>query len=60
MNDFGPIARIIIRYIVGLVIGADAADIAAGDPDIVTIVAAGIGAAVEVAYGMAKRRGWAT
>ena len=56
--DYAPIARIIIRYVVGLVIGADAADIAAGDPDLVTVVAAGVGIAVEVVYGVAKRRGW--
>uniref|UniRef100_UPI0040481967 hypothetical protein n=1 Tax=Yoonia sp. TaxID=2212373 RepID=UPI0040481967 len=58
--NYAPIARIIIRYAVGLVIGADAADIAAGDPDVITIVAAGIGAAVEVIYSLAKKRGWAT
>lgn len=56
--DYAPIARIIIRYVVGLVIGADAANIAAGDPDIVTVAAAGVGVAVEIAYGVAKRRGW--
>lgn len=56
--DYAPIARIIIRYIVGLVIGADAANIAAGDPDLVTVVAACVGVAVEVIYGVAKRRGW--
>ncbi|WP_182442166.1 hypothetical protein [Cereibacter sphaeroides] len=57
---YAPIARIIIRYLVGLVIGADAAGVLAGDPEIVTLVAAGIGAAVEAAYALAKRKGWAT
>lgn len=56
--DYAPIARIVIRYIVGLVIGADAAQIAAGDPDLVTIVAAGVGVGVETVYAVAKRRGW--
>ena len=56
--DYAPIARIIIRYVVGLAIGTDAANIAAGDPDLVTVVAAGVGIAVEIVYGVAKRRGW--
>ncbi|MEB3211098.1 MAG: hypothetical protein VKL39_07070 [Leptolyngbyaceae bacterium] len=58
--DYAPYARIVIRYIVGAVIGMDAADTLAGDPDAVTIVALGIGAAVEAAYAFAKRKGWAT
>jgi hypothetical protein len=58
--DYAPIARIIIRYVVGLVIGMDAAETLQGDPDVVTMIAAGIGLVVEVAYGMAKRKGWAT
>ena len=32
----------------------------AGDPDVVTMVALGIGAIVEVGYAIAKRRGGAT
>ena len=58
--NYAPIARILIRYAVGLIIGADAADIVAGDPDVVSVVAVAIGAAVEVAYTLAKRKGWAT
>lgn len=58
--DYAPIARIIIRYVVGLVIGMDAAETLQGDPDVVTMIAAGIGLVVEVAYGLAKRKGWAT
>lgn len=60
MSDYGPIARIIIRYIVGIVVGADSADMIAGDPDIVTIVALAIGACVEVLYSIAKKKGWST
>ena len=58
--NYAPIARVLIRYIVGAVIGMDGAAILVGDPDVVTVVALGIGAAVEVAYTMAKRKGWAT
>jgi sulfopyruvate decarboxylase TPP-binding subunit len=58
--DYGPIARIIVRYIVGAVVGMDAGATLAGDPDVITMVALGIGMAVEVAYGLAKRKGWAT
>jgi hypothetical protein len=58
--DFAPVARIIIRYIVGAVIGMDAGATLAGDPDVVTVAALGIGAAVEAAYAVAKKKGWAT
>lgn len=54
----GAIARIIIRYVVGLIVGANAASIMAGDPDIVTIVAGLIGLVTECAYTVAKKRGW--
>jgi hypothetical protein len=53
-----PIARIVLRYIVGALIGMDAGNVLAADPDIVTYVALGIGLLVEVAYGFAKRKGW--
>ena len=58
--DFAPITRIVIRYIVGAVIGLDAGNTLAGDPDLVTVVALGLGAAVEGAYAVAKKKGWAT
>ena len=58
--DYAPIARIVIRYAVGLIVGADQAGILAADPDVVTIAAVAIGAAVEVVYSVAKRKGWAT
>ena len=57
--SYAPIARIIIRYAVGLIIGADAADMLAGDPDIVTVAALALGGAVELVYAMAVRKGWA-
>lgn len=58
--NYAPLARIIIRYIVGAIVGMDAGATIAGDPDMVTVVALGIGAAVEAAYALAKRKGWAT
>jgi hypothetical protein len=56
--DYAPIARIVVRYIVGLVVGADTAGILAADPDVITFVAIGIGGAVEVIYTLAKKREW--
>ena len=58
--EYAPIARIILRYGIGAVIGMAQGDMLAADPDIVTITALGIGAGVELAYAMAKRKGWAT
>ena len=58
--SYAPIARIILRYIVGGVVGLEAGDLLAGDPDIVFYVAMGIGAAVEAAYAFAKKKGWTT
>ena len=58
--DYAPIARILIRYAVGLIVGDDMAGILAADPDVITIAAVAIGAAVEVLYAIAKRKGWAT
>ena len=60
MMDYAPIARIVIRYAVGLIVGDDMAGVLAADPDVVTIAAVAIGAAVEVVYSVAKRKGWAT
>lgn len=55
---YGPIARIVIRYGVGIILGAHAGDIAVGNPDLVTVVASAIGAANEAVYTIAKRKGW--
>ena len=54
----GAIARIIIRYGVGLAIGVNAGEALAGNPDIVLIVAALVGVATEYIYRVAKRKGW--
>ena len=58
--QYAPIARIFLRYVIGGVIGAAQGDMLAADPDVVTFAALAIGAAVEAAYALAKRRGWAT
>ena len=60
MNNWAPVARIVLRYVVGGVIGLAQGNMLAADPDVVTLVAAGIGVAVEAAYTIAKRKGWTT
>ena len=55
-----PIIRIILRYGVGAILGAEVGGLLAGDPDVVLFIAAGVGAATETAYAFAKRRGWTT
>ena len=58
--NYAPIARIILRYAVGAIVGASQAELLIGDPDVVAMVALSTGAAVEAAYVLAKRKGWAT
>ena len=60
MNNWAPVARIVLRYVVGGVIGLAQGNMLASDPDVVTMVAAGIGIAVEAVYAIAKRKGWTT
>jgi len=55
-----PIARILLRYGVGVVLGMELGQRLATDTDVVAIVALAVGAVVEGAYALAKRRGWAT
>lgn len=57
--DFGPIARIILRYGIGYLAGSQAGDALAMDPDAVLMLSLALGAAVEGAYAYAKRRGGA-
>lgn len=54
------VARIILRYGVGLVAGLAYGEQLAADPDIVMLLAAGVGIATEGAYALAKKRGWTT
>ena len=59
----GPFARIIARYISGSLVTYGiftAPEAAQLNPDIVLIVGAVLGAAVEFVYAYAKRKGWAT
>lgn len=61
-NNLAPVARIILRYGIGAgLIGSQqvGAQLSA-DPDLVFIVAAGLGVVVECGYVAAKRFGWAT
>ena len=55
-----PITRIVLRYGVGTIFGMEVGNLLAGDPDMILLVAAGIGALTELAYAYAKRKGWAT
>lgn len=60
--NYAPIARIILRYLVGGVFMGSAAigSQLAADPDIVAVAALAVAAVVEVAYTIAKRKGLAT
>ena len=60
--DYAPIARIVLRYLIGAAImGSDEIGVRlSSDPDLVLIGALGIGAVVEAAYAWAKKRGGAT
>ena len=58
----GAYARILLRYLVGAAFAGSPliGEQLATDPDIVMVVSAAIGVAVEGAYVVAKRRGWVT
>jgi hypothetical protein len=64
MRDFGPIARIFVRYVAGLAFGASAAEAIINDPDIMNYLAIGLsiafGVGTEYVYSKARARGWAT
>lgn len=55
-----PVARIILRYGVGAVFGMEAGSLLAGNPDVVLMVATGVGVVTETVYTYAKKKGWAT
>lgn len=62
---YAPLARIVLRYIVGAavmygLIGSETGEYLAVDPDLTLVIGGVIGAAVEFAYAFAKKRGWAT
>ncbi len=58
--DFGPIARIVLRYGIGYVVGSETGEVLALDPELVNMVAIAMAACVEGFYAFAKRKGWAT
>jgi len=58
--NFAPIARIILRYGIGYMVGSQAGDALALDPDAVLMLSLALGAVVEGAYTLAKRKGWST
>ena len=55
-----PYVRIILRYGAGVVLGLEAGDILAGDPDVVLAVAMAMSLIAERAYAIAKRNGMPT
>lgn len=55
-----PLVRIMLRYGVGAVFGMELGNLLAGDPDVVLVLATGIGVATETVYAYAKKKGWAT
>ena len=58
--NFGPLARVILRYGIGYLAGSQAGEALAMDPDAVVVLSLALGAAVEGAYAIAKRKGWPT
>ena len=58
--NFGPLARIILRYGIGYLAGSQAGEALALDADAVLVLSLALGAAVEGAYALAKRNGGAT
>jgi hypothetical protein len=60
--DYAPIARIVLRYVLGAAfMGSDQIGMElAADPDLIMLATVAIGAVVEAAYALAKRKGWAT
>ena len=58
--NFGPLARILLRYGIGYLAGSQVGETLALDGDAVLVLSLALGAAVEGAYAIAKRKGWAT
>jgi hypothetical protein len=58
--NFGPLARILLRYGIGYLAGSQVGEALAMDGDAVLVLSLALGALVEGAYALAKRKGWAT
>lgn len=55
-----PFVRIVLRYGAGVILGLEAGNILAGDPDLVLAVAMALSLIAERAYAIAKRDGLPT
>lgn len=55
-----PYVRIVLRYGAGVILGLEAGNILAGDPDLVLAVAMALSLIAERAYAIAKRKGLPT
>ena len=55
-----PFVRLLLRYGAGVILGLEAGDILAGDPDVVLAVAMAMSIIAERAYSIAKRNGMPT
>ena len=60
MNQLLPTARIILRYLIGYLAGAEIGQALSMDEDLVMALALVLAALVEIGYGYAKRHGGAT
>lgn len=60
----GPVARIMLRYLAGTLVGQSVVDVVLADPDLMTLATALVGAVlgvvIEWLYRRAKRTGGAT
>jgi len=61
----GPLIRIALRYLAGYLvlkglIPQEVADMIANDPELAMVIGVALAAAVEGAYTLARRFGWAT
>ena len=55
--NYAPLARILLRYGVGIALGTEVGQLLAGDADIVAVVALLIGADTELIYAQANTTG---
>lgn len=56
----GAIARIMLRYGVGLTVGIKVGEELSADTDLVLVLSGIVACSIEGAYVIAKRKGWTT
>lgn len=58
----GPVSRIIARYVIGYMLlgSTDIGSYIGQDPDVIMLIASGLGVICESSYILARRWGWAT